>query len=181
MESSQNNKQMCIRDRINGIQFAVPASALKTIKLSPPETNQEFWQQTYLKQHLYEYFGERGYKSKLRKEVDEECRDYLYKLEEIGYEDDFITSYVQNIFAKLTATGIDPNRSEPVSYTHLLGTAMAGYRHYVRGDVPYHYAQRNLYGKHAGSQQYPRDTQRRHHNGVLCGSGRYGGSLSHHS
>lgn len=23
---------------------------------------------------------------------------------------------------------------------------MAGYRHYVRGDVPYHYAQRNLYG-----------------------------------
>ena len=97
---------------INGIQFAVPASALKTIKLSPPETNQEFWQQTYLKQHLYEYFGERGYKSKLRKEVDEECRDYLYKLEEIGYEDDFITSYVQNIFAKLTATGIDPNRSE---------------------------------------------------------------------
>lgn len=62
-----------------------------------------------------------------------------------------------------------------------LGTAMAGYRHYVRGDVPYHYAQRNLYGKHAGSQQYPRDTQRRHHNGVLCGSGRYGGSLSHHS
>ena len=97
---------------INGIQFAVPASALKTIKLSPPETNQEFWQQTYLKQHLYEYFGERGYNSKLRKEVDEECRDYLYKLEEIGYEDDFITSYVQNIFAKLTATGIDPNRSE---------------------------------------------------------------------
>ena len=97
---------------INGIQFAVPSSALKTIKLSPPETNQEFWQQTYLKQHLYEYFGERGYNSKLRKEVDEECRDYLYKLEEIGYEDDFITSYVQNIFAKLTATGIDPNRSE---------------------------------------------------------------------
>lgn len=97
---------------INGMQFAVPASALKTIKLSPPETNQEFWQQTYLKQHLYEYFGERGYNSKLRKEVDEECRDYLYKLEEIGYEDDFITSYVQNIFAKLTATGIDPNRSE---------------------------------------------------------------------
>ena len=97
---------------INGMQFAVPASALKTIKLSPPETNQEFWQQTYLKQHLYKYFGERGYNSKLRKEVDEECRDYLYKLEEIGYEDDFITSYVQNIFAKLTATGIDPNRSE---------------------------------------------------------------------
>ena len=44
--------------------------------------------------------------------MDEECRDYLYKLEEIGYEDDFITSYVQNIFAKLTATGIDSNRSE---------------------------------------------------------------------
>lgn len=44
--------------------------------------------------------------------MDEECRDYLYKLEEIGYDDDFTTSYVQNIFAKLTATGIDPNRNE---------------------------------------------------------------------
>ena len=36
----------------------------------------------------------------------------IEEMEEIGYEDDFITSYVQNIFAKLTATGIDPNRSE---------------------------------------------------------------------
>ena len=110
--AEQSGSDIFYATEINGMQFAVPSSALKAIKLSPPETNQEFWQQTYLKQHLYEYFSDRGYHSKLRKEVDEECRDYLYKLEDIGYEDDFITSYVQSIFAKLTATGIDANRSE---------------------------------------------------------------------
>ncbi|WP_303208408.1 M48 family metallopeptidase [Bacteroides oleiciplenus] len=97
---------------INGIQIAIPAESMKTVTFLPPETNQEFWQQMYLKQHLYEYFHQYGYHTKLRQEVDEECRDYLYKLEDIGYEDDFTTSYVQNIFAKLTATGIDPNRNE---------------------------------------------------------------------
>lgn len=97
---------------INGIQIAIPAESMKTVTFLPPETNQEFWQQMYLKQHLYEYFHQYGYHTKLRREVDEECRDYLYKLEDIGYEDDFTTSYVQNIFAKLTATGIDPNRNE---------------------------------------------------------------------
>lgn len=97
---------------INGIQIAIPAESMKAVTFLPPETNQEFWQQTYLKQHLYEYFHQHGYHTKLRREVDEECRDYLYKLEEIGYDDDFTTSYVQNIFAKLTATGIDPNRNE---------------------------------------------------------------------
>lgn len=41
-----------------------------------------------------------------------------------------------------------------------------------------------LNGTYTGSMlevSSTRDTQRRHHNGVLCGSGRYGGSLSHHS
>lgn len=97
---------------IEGLQIAIPASDMNVVSLLPPETNQEFWQQIYLRKHLYEYFYERGYHTKLRQEVDEECRDYLYKLEDIAYKDDFITSYVQNIFAKLTASGIDPNRNE---------------------------------------------------------------------
>lgn len=100
---------------INGMQIAVPEEDMKNITILPPETDQEFWQQVYLKQHLYEYFNQYGYHTKLRREVDEECRDYLYKLEEIGYNDDFITSYVQNIFAKLSASGIDPNRDEPLN------------------------------------------------------------------
>ena len=100
---------------INGMQIAVPEEDMKDITILPPETDQEFWQQVYLKQHLYEYFNQNGYHTKLRREVDEECRDYLYKLEEISYNDDFITSYVQNIFAKLSASGIDPNRDEPLN------------------------------------------------------------------
>lgn len=97
---------------IEGLQIPIPMSDMQVVTFLPPETNQEFWQQIYLKRHLYEYFYERGYNTKLRQEVDEECRDYLYKLEDIAYKDDFITSYVQSIFAKLTASGIDPNRNE---------------------------------------------------------------------
>lgn len=97
---------------IEGLQIPIPASDMNVISLLPPETNQDFWQQIYLRKHLYEYFYEQGYHTKLRQEVDEECRDYLYKLEDIAYKDDFITSYVQSIFAKLTASGIDANRNE---------------------------------------------------------------------
>ena len=69
--AEQSGSDIFYATEINGMQFAVPSSALKAIKLSPPETNQEFWQQTYLKQHLYEYFSDRGYHSKLRKQEDE--------------------------------------------------------------------------------------------------------------
>ncbi|MCD8184732.1 MAG: M48 family metallopeptidase [Bacteroides sp.] len=82
------------------------------IALSTPETDQEFWQQAYLKRHLYEYFSKNGYKHKLRQEIDEECLDYLDKLNEIAYQDDYLTSYVQGVFAKLNSTTIDPNRDE---------------------------------------------------------------------
>ncbi|WP_044264623.1 M48 family metallopeptidase [Bacteroides timonensis] len=100
---------------INGVQIAMPAADIKKVAFLSPGTNQEFWQQIYLKQHLYEYFGEQGYHTKLRREVNEECLDYLYKLEDIGYNDDFITSYVQSIFAKLSVTGLDPNRNEQLN------------------------------------------------------------------
>jgi len=112
MKPQDQGNDIFYATEINGIQIAVPAGEMRAITFLPPETNQEFWQLVYLKQHLYEYFNERGYQTKLRREVDEECQDYLYKLDEIAYEDDFTTSYVQNIFAKLTASGIDPNRNE---------------------------------------------------------------------
>lgn len=82
------------------------------ITLSKPETDQEFWQQVYLKRHLYEHFNNRGYKQKLRQEIDEECIDYLEKLNEIAYQDDYLTSYVQGVFAKLNTITIDANRGE---------------------------------------------------------------------
>lgn len=109
---SQGGPDIFYAVEIQGMQYAVPTSDINVITFLPPETNQEFWQQVYLKEHLYEYFHNRGYNTKLRREVDEECLDYLYKLEDIGYEDDYITSYVRSIFAKLTASGIDPNRME---------------------------------------------------------------------
>lgn len=100
---------------INGLQETVPLEEIDVVTLSAPQTDQEFWQQVYLKRHLYEYFDNRGYKHKLRQEIDEECMDYLDKLNEIAYQDDYITSYVQSVFAKLNATTIDSNRGESLN------------------------------------------------------------------
>lgn len=97
---------------INDIQQTIPLEEMSVVAISAPETDQEFWQQVYLKGHLYEHFERRGYKHKLRQEIDEECLDYLDKLNEIAFQDDYLTSYVQGIFAKLNAVTIDPNRGE---------------------------------------------------------------------
>lgn len=100
---------------INGVQNTIPLEEMSTIALCTPETDQEFWQQIFLKNHLYEYFNNRGYKHKLRQEIDEECLDYLDKLNEIAYQDEYLTSYVQGVFAKLNAVTIDPNRGESLN------------------------------------------------------------------
>ena len=68
-----------------------------------------------LENHLYEYFSDRGYKHKLRQEIDEECLEYLDKLNEIAYQEDYIVSYVQGVFSKLNATTIDSNRGESLN------------------------------------------------------------------
>ncbi|WP_273161971.1 M48 family metallopeptidase [Bacteroides fluxus] len=110
-----NNSGIYYAVEINGLQESVPLEEMDVVSLSTPETDREFWQQVYLKRHLYEYFHNRGYKHKLRQEIDEECTDYLNKLNEIAYQDDYITSYVQSVFAKLNATTIDPNRGESLN------------------------------------------------------------------
>lgn len=100
---------------VNGLQETVPSHELDAITLYAAETDQEFWQQIYLKNHLYEYFNDRGYKHSLRQEIDEECLDYLDKLNEIAYQDDYMTSYVQGIFSKLNAVTIDSKRGESLN------------------------------------------------------------------
>ena len=108
----ENSDNIYYAVEVNGIQETIPSDEMGIIAISAPETDREFWQQIYLKNHLYEYFNDRGYKHKLRQEIDEECLDYLDKLNEIAYQDDYITSYVQGIFSKLNATTIDSNRGE---------------------------------------------------------------------
>ncbi len=113
MNKSDNyNSNIYYAVEINGVQESIPAEEMNMITLAKPETDKEFWQQVYLKKHLYEHFNNRGYKQKLRQEIDEECLDYLDKLQEIAYQDDYMTSYVQGVFAKLNTTNIDPNRAE---------------------------------------------------------------------
>lgn len=110
--SNESSSNLYYAIEMNGIQYTVPVEEMGSVSLTPPETDQEFWQQVYLKRHLYEHFDKRGYKHKLRQEIDEECLDYLDKLQDIAYQDDYLTSYVQGVFAKLNAITIDPNRSE---------------------------------------------------------------------
>ena len=111
-ESSNN---ICYAVEMNGIQETIPLNEMGHIAISAPQTDREFWQQIYLKNHLYEYFSDRGYKHKLRQEIDEECLDYLDKLNEIAYQEDYIVSYVQGVFSKLNATTIDSNRGESLN------------------------------------------------------------------
>ena len=111
----ENSDNIYYAVEVNGIQETIPSDEMGIIAISAPETDREFWQQIYLKNHLYEYFNDRGYKHKLRQEIDEECLDYLDKLNEIAYQDDYITSYVQGIFSKLNATTIDSNRGESLN------------------------------------------------------------------
>ena len=111
-ESSNN---ICYAVEMNGIQETIPLNEMNHIAISAPQTDREFWQQIYLKNHLYEYFSDRGYKHKLRQEIDEECLEYLDKLNEIAYQEDYIVSYVQGVFSKLNATTIDSNRGESLN------------------------------------------------------------------
>lgn len=113
--NDDNSSDIYYAVEINGIQETIPLEEMDIIKLAKPETDQEFWQQVYLKRHLYERFDNRGYKHKLRQEIDEECVDYLDKLSEIAYQDDYLTSYVQGVFAKLNAITIDENRNESLN------------------------------------------------------------------
>ncbi len=113
MHKSDNfNSNIYYAIEIDGVQRTVNSEEMNVITLVKPETDQEFWQQVYLKSHLYEHFDNRGYKHKLRQEIDEECLDYLDKLQEIAYQDDYLNSYVQGVFAKLNTITIDPNRDE---------------------------------------------------------------------
>lgn len=110
---SSNNIYYAVE--MNGIQETIPLNEMGHIAISAPQTDREFWQQIYLKNHLYEYFSDRGYKHKLRQEIDEECLEYLDKLNEIAYQEDYIVSYVQGVFSKLNATTIDSNRGESLN------------------------------------------------------------------
>ena len=109
---NEKGKEIFYAVEVNGIQETIPSEGMNLIALSTPQTDREFWQQIYLKYHLYEHFYNYNYRHKLRQEIDEECRDYLEKLNEIAYQDDYMTSYVQGVFSKLNAITIDSNRKE---------------------------------------------------------------------
>ena len=83
----------------------------KIIRLKPA-TVLEYWQGVYLSQGMYDYYNRKGYRYKMRQELDEECLDYLDKLNEIAYKDAYIQDYVQAIFAKVNPGEIDTNRPE---------------------------------------------------------------------
>jgi predicted Zn-dependent protease len=85
------------------------------VKLNTPDTDKEFWDGVYLNERVYEHFNKRGYRTKLRQEVYGECDNYLTKLDEYLYADDYVTTYVQNIFAKIIAGIEDSKRQETLN------------------------------------------------------------------
>lgn len=97
---------------IGGIQYSIPMEDAGIIALSQPQNSQEFWQQFYLRNRMYSYFEQNGYRQELRQQIEEECMDYLAQLDEIAYTDELTQLYVEGIFAKLIPTNLDPKRTE---------------------------------------------------------------------
>lgn len=86
---------------IDGQQYLMPAEKIHIIDLAKPSNDSEFWQQVFLKNHLYEYWDDVNYSTQLLREVDAECYDYLENLRDILYEDAYATSLAQGLLAKL--------------------------------------------------------------------------------
>ncbi|MDR0895902.1 MAG: M48 family metalloprotease [Prevotellaceae bacterium] len=101
---------------IGHIQYGLtPKEFSRYVTLAPAESDTEFWQQVYLNERIYEYFFKKGYRNNLRQEANEECRKYLEQIDTFLCKDDFVNSYVQNIFAKII-TGIkDSKRHEALN------------------------------------------------------------------
>ena len=53
----ENSDNIYYAVEVNGIQETIPSDEMGIIAISAPETDREFWQQIYLKNHLYEYFN----------------------------------------------------------------------------------------------------------------------------
>ena len=75
---------------IDGLQYPVGAEEAGKIIRLKPATVLEYWQGVYLSQGMYDYYNRKGYRYKMRQELDEECLDYLDKLNEIAYKDAYI-------------------------------------------------------------------------------------------
>lgn len=91
---------------IDGQQHLMPADQIHLIELAQPDTDTEFWQQAFLKNHLFEYWDTEDYSNQLLREVDAECYDYTESLRDIRYEDDYATMFVQGMLAKLVSNQI---------------------------------------------------------------------------
>ncbi len=89
----------------------LPQSQLSNVKLTLPETTDEFWQQIYLAYHFYEQRHKANQRDDLRREVEEESQEYLEHLDDILYEDSYITSYVQGVLAGMCGDNITTTRN----------------------------------------------------------------------
>ena len=91
-----------------------PAQSQDSIS-EPKGNSHEFWQETYRKYQMPEYFQRKGYRFPLRKEMNIRCAEYLDEIDRIAYQDAYVQDYVQGIFAQVTPTNLDPNRPESLS------------------------------------------------------------------
>ena len=91
---------------VDGQQYLMPAEKIHIIDLAKPGSDAEFWQQAFLKNHLYEYWDDVNYSTQLLREVDAECYDYLENLRGILYEDAYATTLAQGLLAKLCSDQI---------------------------------------------------------------------------
>lgn len=106
-----NNKKPAILALIDSTQLFVPLRYSYLFDIEP-KTASEFWQSIALKCGMYQYFAKKGYRNSFRKELSNESQDYLMRLKDIDYHDNYVSDFVQSNFAAAYSVSIDPNRAE---------------------------------------------------------------------
>jgi len=107
----ENNKKPAILALIDSTQLYVPLRDSYIFAIEPKNAA-EFWQSIALKCGMYQYFAKKGYRNSFRKELSNESQDYLTRLKDIDYRDNYVNDFVQSNFAAAYSVSIDPYRAE---------------------------------------------------------------------
>lgn len=104
---------------INGTQVAIPTSKANLLDLHP-ETIEDFWAWTFIKNGMYNHYNSKGYRYQLRKEITDEAASLLQETAYAHYTDAYILDYLRTIFIGIIPQNLNNNRRPEVPNIEVL-------------------------------------------------------------